>query len=429
MEVFRYMKRVPDFAAFPSVDAMHAELDELAAAHPGLVTLRGIGASRLGEPLRALTVGDGPRDAVIVGGPDPNEPIGALTVSTLIRLLCEDAGLRSAMGLRWHFVPCADPDGARLNEGWYATPGDRRAYAEHFYRPGLDERVDWGFPLPGFDRTPPETAALMRLMDELRPSFVSSLHNGEYTGAFYYLNRDDPGLAARLTELPTLEGIPLHLGEPELPGARPIAPAVYLTPDDAVVARLTGSGGSSAGYAATFGASHLVSELPYWADDRVADQSPAGVPYREVLGAGLAAQRELFDILEAAMEAVTGDLVVPSPYRRSTESSLAAFRGIAAEWEALPGLDRPATVAEVFGNRQLTHLLRLRLAGVFLRMLDAELAAGNPTPAVRERRQSLGDLFERWFAEAEADSPGRPIEIRKLVAVQLGAILLAGAAA
>ncbi|WP_205314918.1 M14 family zinc carboxypeptidase [Nonomuraea lactucae] len=429
MNVREYMSRVPGYAAFPSVDAMRDEFDQVAAAHPDLVRLRRVGTSRLGEPLRALSIGDGPLDAVVIGGPHPNEPVGALTVSALIQLLCQDAGLRAGLGFRWHFVACADPDGARINEAWYGRPGDRRAYVENFFRPDLADQVEWTFPLLGgdyhFDRTLPETAALMRLMDQVRPSLVYSLHNGEYQGAFFYINRDDRVLAERLAGVPGVEGIPLHHGEPELPGAKPLSPAVYLTPDGARVGAAFGAGGNSADYAARFGALHLIAEVPYWTDDRVSDQSEVGRPYREIVAEGAAARRELFDTLREGMLAVSGDLTVRSPFRRSTEGTLETFRRLAELEEAVPCLDRPATVAEEFGNRQALHLFRLRLLGLFLRMLDAEIAVGNPTPAIREQRHLLAERFDLWYGQAEADSPGPPVEIRKLVAVQLGAALVA----
>lgn len=433
MDVREQMRLVPDLGRFPSVDEMHAELDELAARYPRLIELREIGASRLGEPLRALSVGSGPRDAVVIGGPHPNEPIGSLTVSLLIRRLCEDAGLREELGYRWHLVPCVDPDGARLNEGWYARPGDRRHYARHFYRPAWRDQVEWTFPLSGdgytFDASLPETRALMKLMDRVRPAFVYSLHNGEYSGAYYYVNRHDPILAARLTELPGYEGIPLHHGEPEMPGATTIAPSVYLTPGGTRQARLFGAGGGSADYAARFGALHLITELPYWADDRVCDSTPTCTPYGDVLKTGLAAQRDLVDVLSSAMEEIRRDLTVRSPFRRSAEDMFITYRKFADEWEGVPDVDRLATVAEQFGNRQTLHMRRLRFTGTFCRMLDAEGAAGNLTPAIRAQRARLGALFEGWCDEAEAESQGRPIPIRGLVAVQLAAALVAAQSA
>ncbi|MET9343137.1 M14 family zinc carboxypeptidase [Nonomuraea sp. NPDC003804] len=433
MDVAHHMSRVPDYTAFPTVDQMHAELDELAAAHPDLVRLRRIGTSRLGEPLRAATIGSGPHDAVIIGGPHPNEPIGALTVSSLLRQLVEDASLREDFGYRWHLVPCADPDGARLNEGWYSRPSDRRAYAEHFYRPAEADQVEWTFPLAGedyfFDRTLPETEALMRLMDEVKPAFVYSLHNGELQGAFYYLSKDDPALAARLTAIATAQGLPLHMGPPEVPSAVPIGPAAYMTPRGAHIAAAYGIGGGSVDYADRFDALHLVTELPYWADPRVADQTPTEQTYGEAIQANLAGQRALIAELARSHSAVRADLKVRSPFRHALEDFVASHDDFIGEWETFPGTDRPATVAEVVGNRQLVHSMRLRYTGTCLRMLDAELGAGNATPAIRAERARLGARFDAWFTEAEADAVATPIPIRTLVAVQLGAALLAAESA
>lgn len=427
------MNRVAPRPSFPSVDDLHAELDALAAAHPDLVRQRRIGTSRLGEPLHVLTIGDGPADAVVIGGPHPNEPVGFLTVVALLDLLCRDAGLRAKLGYRWHFIACVDPDGARLNEGWYGSPGDRRAYAEHFYRPDLADQVEWTFPLSTgdyhFDRTLPETDALMRLMDEVEPSLVCSLHNGEYQGAFFYINRDDTALAQQLAELPGLEGLPLHLGEPELPGSTPITPAVYATPNGERIGAIFGAGASSSDYAARFGALHLVTEVPMWPDDRVSDQTESGTGYQRIIAAGAADRRELIGLLETALTAVADDLTVSSPFRRSAEATLETFRKLTEHAESLPGADRPATVAEEFDHRQATHLFRLRLLGTFLRMLDAEIAAGNPTPAIRTQRHLLAEHLDRRLTEVQAESPGTTTEIRRLVAVQVGAVLLAAARA
>ncbi|GAA3074903.1 M14 family zinc carboxypeptidase [Streptosporangium carneum] len=433
MDVDQHMSRVPDYTAFPTVDQMHAELDEIAAAHPDLVRLRRIGTSRLGEPLRVATVGSGPHDAVIIGGPHPNEPIGSLTVSSLLRQLVEDASLREDFGYRWHLIPCVDPDGARLNEGWYARPSDRRAYAEHFYRPAETDQVEWTFPLTGedyfFDRTLPETEALMRLMDEVKPTFVYSLHNGELQGAFYYLSKDEPALAERLAAIATAQGLPLHMGPPEVPSAVQIGPAAYRSPRGADIAATYEIGGGSVDYAERFDALHLVTELPYWADPRVADETPTDQQYGETIQANLAAQRALIAELTRSMAAVRADLTVHSPFRRAVQDFLDNHDGFISEWESFPGTDRPATVAEAVGNQQMVHTMRLRYGGMYLRLLDAELAAGNLTPAIRAEHTRVKALFDAWFAEAEADATATPIPVRTLVAVQLGAALLAAESA
>lgn len=423
------MRQVPDYPCFPTVDTLHAELDALAATYPDLAHTRTIGTSRLGEPLRLLTVGDGPANALVIGGPHPNEPIGFRTITALAGLLCRDEELREGLGLRWHFVACADPDGARLNEGWYGRPGDRRAYARHFYRPDLAEQVEWTFPLTAgdyrFENPLPETTALMRLMDEIAPALVCSLHNGEHQGVFYYLNRDDTALAHDLGELAAHEGLPGHHGEPEMPGSRLMAPSVYSTFAGAEIGPVFGAGAGSADYAARFGALHLVAEVPLWTDARAADQSPAGLGHRQLAEISAAARREAFTVLAAALDAVADDLTVRSPFRRSTEGTLRTLRTHAEHAEAFAASDRPATVAEEFDQRQGVHLVRLRLLGTCLRMLDAEIAAGNPTPAIRAQHALLTRHFDRWVAEAETATAGMRLEIRKPVAVQLGAMLLA----
>ena len=48
-------------------------------------------------------------------------------------LLSNDEALE-ATGVEWHFVPDADPDGTRLNEGWFDGPWTREHYARNFYR-------------------------------------------------------------------------------------------------------------------------------------------------------------------------------------------------------------------------------------------------------------------------------------------------------
>ena len=109
MNVLDHVAAVPDFAAFDTVDELHGRARRLAEEFPSLARLRRIGSSRLGEPLWCLTVGDGPRDALVVGFPHPNEPFGGLTALHLARSVCEDAALRAELGFTWHIAYCVDP--------------------------------------------------------------------------------------------------------------------------------------------------------------------------------------------------------------------------------------------------------------------------------------------------------------------------------
>jgi len=94
----------------------------------------------------------------------------------LSRLLCTDKALRTAFDATWHLISTIDPDGTRLNEGWFAGPFTPKNYARHFYRPAGHEQVEWTFPnaykTNYIDRTLPETEALMRVIDDIKRKLV-----------------------------------------------------------------------------------------------------------------------------------------------------------------------------------------------------------------------------------------------------------------
>ncbi|PRX61851.1 zinc carboxypeptidase [Nonomuraea fuscirosea] len=431
---------VPDFDRFATVDEVHDRLAGLAADHPDVATLRRIGTSRLGDPMLCLTVGDGPRHAIVAAGPHPNEPIGGLTVTHLAGRLCRDTELRRATGCTWHIVGCLDPDGTRLNEGWFAGPFTKTHYGRHFYRPAGDEQVEWTFPFAYkrayFDRVLPETLALMRLIDDVRPAFMTTLHNGESGGVFYYLNRPEPELQDVLKTLPGRYGVPLHAGEPEHPSVKQLEQAVYLTPamEDAYdyfealgqdpVEHIGGAASDS--YIKKYGTLGLTAEIPYWTDAAADDTSPTSTRYRDLLHAHAAELRATSDVLERVLSAVSPDLVTGSPFLRASRSFIPMVAGMADTHSGRAGApehDRPATVAELASCRDTVHSVRLRFGGMLLRALEGELAVGNATRAVREGARELAETYGRWCAEAEAGAADETIPIRHLVAIQYGAIL------
>ncbi|MEV0677736.1 M14 family zinc carboxypeptidase [Actinosynnema sp. NPDC050436] len=432
------LRALPALDRFPLVDELSAELDDLAARYPDLVTVRRIGTSRLGDPIRMASIGSGDRDALVFGGPHPNEPVGFASVRELGRLLCADDGLRTALGFRWHLIPCVDPDGARLNESWYGRPGDREAYARGFYRPAGDEQVEWTFAHraePGyFDRVLPETTALAHAIDTVRPVLQSSLHNGEYGGVFHYLRGDHPDLPARLAEVAGWVGLAPHNAVWEMPESGVLAPGVLrmptaqelVVPDEPVT-----FGASSADYASRYGTTTVVSEVPYWEDARAADTSPCGSAFGEVVRTHLALMREVGEVVGEVYRAALPDLALDTPFRRSTADAVEQVRAMCDGWsralEDPATARRPATVAEECSFEVLPHVVRLRLAGTLLRVFRAEIGVGNTRAGVREGAEVVERLFTTWLAEADKAMPGEPIELRRLVATQIGAALTAAA--
>jgi hypothetical protein len=436
------LRRIPEFVAIPSVDELNREFSEI-AERAGL-PLRRIGTSRLGEPLHALTVGTGPAQAVIFGGVHPNEPIGALTALHLAATLVDEPELAARLGYTWHIVPCIDPDGARLNEGWFAGPFTRGHYARHFYRPAADEQVEWTFPFSYkkayFDRMMPETVALMRLIDDVRPAFMCSLHNGEHGGVYYYLSRPAPELYEPLHAIAAAVKLPLDTGEPEVPYTPRYAEAIFgmgRSEDAYDFAEAAGldptrwdAGASSAAYAEKYGTLTLVTEVPYWLHPDANDVSESDETYADVLKRRAEGMDELSRRLGETLRAIEPDVSIRSPFLRASRAFVPGFEQLArqeAHRAGQPDAARPATRAERFGCLDQVHCFRLRYGGMLLRALDAELAAGNGTPVIRHRHAELAEVYDGWVAEAEAVTSSEPIPLGTLAAVQYAAILAASA--
>ncbi|MGC4107117.1 MAG: M14 family zinc carboxypeptidase [Thermomicrobiales bacterium] len=441
IDIRGYMAAVPDIDRFLTVDELHAGMDRVASDFPELSSIKRVGTSTLGEPIRMLSVGSGSRHVLLVGCPHPNEPIGAMMLDHLGRLLCEDATLRESLDFTWHLIPSIDVDGTRLNEGWFAGPFTPKNYARHFYRPAPNHQVEWTFPnsykTNYFDQTMPETEALMRIIDDLKPALIVSLHNAGFGGVYYYLGREMPEVYPTLTELPSWEDLPLSLGEPEVPFARTFAPAIfsiisteetvdYLEANGADVSEAS-YGGSSAGYSDKYGSMHLVTEMAYYDDPRVNDRTVTDVNRREAILESLDRSQEITTFIAGQLDAVANDLSAMSPFRSAvTAFNRDSIQNAAAErsWaENDPDTDRPATVAELFSSRQESRFYRLLQVGMLVRMLEGEVAIGNSTPTIRKHLAESLAAFNTWADQLESELNYRVVPIRKLVAIHLGAAL------
>lgn len=428
---------LPSIDRFPSVDEMLAFAKKLASEHPDHVELEVVGSSRAGDPIQLLTIAprEPRRSVLVIGQPHPNEPIGMATIVALGERLASNPDIVAQLNVAWHFVPCADPDGTRLNEGWFAGPWNRDFYARHFYRPGSEAQVEWTFPFHtdefSVNAPMPETLALMNAIDRIQPDVLVSLHNGELGGAYFYATPAAHDFYVELTQLCEKFGVPLHRGDPETPLSVELHPSVFTVPTAQQVyefAKAAGadpatlvSGASSMDYSlrhkATFG---LAVELPYWRDPRAADTTPdprAG-SRRDVVLHGLDLQVESVARLRRLLDAASP--LPASPFADAVTSFLAAdeggwIEGQRQQAKTSPEFDRPATIAESFSVIDNVHMFRLRLGGMLLRAVPEESAA----------HADIASTFDEWAAEAEADNEAEPIPISDLVAVQGGATLAA----
>lgn len=441
MDVGGLLSRVPEWAEFFTLAELRERADALARDFPGLVRREVVGRSAEGRPIELTTIGHGRRRALLVGVPHPNEPIGTLTIDFLCRLLCEDDDLRHRLDVTLHVVGVADPDGLVLNEGWLKGTFSPLRYALEYYRPPHREQVEWSFPVDyktlRFTVPTPETAALMRVMERVRPEFFYALHNAGFCGVYFYASHDRPALFRACQDLVAAQGLPLHRGEPEAPYLRAMAPATYALFSIADTyeylatslgedpAPLIAAGTSSDDWLSTHvcDAFSLVCELPYYTSPVLEDTAGAGRTRRDAVLDGIARAESRHAETAAAFAALAPRLPdhrltrAVRDYVDKAPKRLAAERAHAASAD----YDREATRAEALDAttcRLFYHLLPL---GETVRLATM---AGDVALADRLRERLARDA-----ADIARDSALRVLPLRPLVAVQAGAALLALAAA
>lgn len=391
------LENVTGFDDFPTVARGDAMMARLQADYPETVKLDTIGASRAGHPLQMVSIGTGSRHAVVFGMVHPNEPTGTLAQLRLIELLARDRRLRDRLGLQWHFLPCMDPDGARLNEGWFAGPFDRPTYAQHLYRPPFDEQFEWTFhrpdlSAPGLEPTP-ESLAAMGIIDTFRPELVVSMHNAEVGGVYCYTTDLLPDLAPGLELVRRVSGVPYDLGEPEEPADR-IGPAIFHVPANLAGGKML----CSTDYAAQYGAVGLTLEPPLWVDSRCEDQSE--LPYsRAEIGVRISADREgLADRHAHWVAAIAEEFDLTSTARGRAvlaNDTQAMFEDHPLRSEE----SQPATVAYTSSLRRGLDLERLRSAGQVIALLETINSHAPKNPVLELVVKDAQDALDSWVAE------------------------------
>jgi hypothetical protein len=437
------MAGVPDYQVFLRVDELNESSKRLAAEYPETVTIRRAGMSRAGDEIPLMKIGHGPRSAFLFGCPHPNEPIGTMMLEYLTRRLAEDACFREELGYTWYVIKCIDPDGTRRNEGWFKGPFTPTHYARNFYRPASFEQTEWTFPIKykTLDwQTPiPETRALMDVIREVRPDFMFSLHNSGFGGVYYYVSDECPPVYPVFAQLARDQGLPLSLGEPEMPYARTLAPAIFAMPstrDSYEYHAEYGTGDPAAAIPAgtssfDFAREHgtrmtLVCEMPYFYDRRIDDTSPTASPRRQVVLEAVARDREFHEFLSGLVASIGGRLTAPNPYFVTLGQTIKLGPKYLEAKEAWarrdPSMDLPATQAQVFDNLYVDHFYRSLSMGMVVRGLDLQLAL-TPDLELQHARDDAASRFETLTAALEKESNYTVIPIKKLVSVQLGAAL------
>ncbi|GAA3685649.1 hypothetical protein GCM10022267_85590 [Lentzea roselyniae] len=184
-------------------------------------------------------------------------------------------------------------------------------------------------------------------------------------------------------------------------------------------------GGSSAHHADKHGAITLITEVPFWHDERASDDSSSDRPYAEVLRASARQLRQDAATLTGLHQRIRPHLRVASPMPAAAADFADTAVSLAAAHETIAATvgTRTATVAEVFAAESVVEMLRLRTAGVLRRQLLAECEKRAAPLPLRDALDEVDVLFDQWCEQAENTLSEKTFPLRQLVSLQMAAAL------
>ncbi|NBE50833.1 M14 family zinc carboxypeptidase [Streptomyces boluensis] len=384
---------------YPSVTEIVLSARALAAERPDLCALRQIGTSRAGRPLHLLTVGTAGRHVLVVAGAHANEPVGGPTVLHLAQRVVRERELRT--GTRWSFLLCADPDGAALHRA--AAPRSLLDYHRHFFRPAGPEQPEWAPSVLPAHAWPPETRALLGVIDELRPFLQVSLHGTDLGGSWVQLTRDIPGLAEPFAKSAAELHIPIETSTSDAAGWPVSGPGVHVMPDagtDALFPSLPEDVTRSTWHHVhRYGGRTAIVEVPMWASDLVDDPAPHPAPHEALQLISRRLRSESLRVEAVLHETGLADAeerALPdgcAPLLRAARWALGLAPGLAEDWLRPP--PRGATMTYVSSIDAFGRRLPLRAAAMLLRVLEE--AEDEVAPRLERLVAHWCDAFEVHF--------------------------------
>ncbi len=158
------------------------------------------------------------QNALLYGCPASQRAIGAMMCHYLAGALAEERRVQGSSRLDLLHTAVADVDGTILNEAWFKGPFTIYNYARNFFRPAARSRWNGRFRLSirgyTFNSPLPETRALMKLIDDIKPEFHIFAPQRRVRRAFWYVNKDlGRGVYDRMYDAAARVGVPLDLGE------------------------------------------------------------------------------------------------------------------------------------------------------------------------------------------------------------------------
>ena len=193
-----------------------------------------------------------------------------------------------------------------------------------------------------------------------------SLHNGGLCGAYWYITHEYEDIYDELRETALKNGVALQLGEPESPACIEFSDAIYkmagISEDYDYLEKYSSKdpekscygGTSSSDYALRFNdCVSLMTELPYFSDDRIADSSLTDITRRQSIEDKLKNNVEHYKRLDRELSNVRKYIAPDNPFILLVDQIITEIESSAdaqKKWSDDPKFERPAKVSEVFDN-------------------------------------------------------------------------------
>jgi hypothetical protein len=353
----------------------------------------------------------------------------------LIKAIYENEYLKKRF--TWYIVPCADPDGAKLNEGWFKGKFTIEKYVKNFYRSKDSLQTDWTFPLNYkgyiFNESPSNVVALAKLIENVKPELVYPIHNASISGAYFFITKYfGKKFYNDLIDLCKNLSIPLDMGEPELAFMKEWNKPVYkeFTGKDyydyyasAGIEPARKIGDSSIGYSRNFNQDviGIVGEIPYVYDKKIEDISLTKKTRRENMITEIAESEKLKGFIFNVIN--TADLNKKSIF-------YGLFQSINASWEKElltkkrylqnNSYGEMSTVSQEFSSIVNPYLRQSLLLGELRRLLVESPKTKQNTKLLKDTEEEIAKKIE--FVEQHSEI--KTFSIRKLIQLQLGFLLL-----
>lgn len=445
----KLIEQLPVFDTFCSVDKLNALVEECQADERFRIDVPG--TSEQGEPIYHVQFGKGATKVLIVAGPHVDEPIGSLTVFSLLTLLKNSNEELLTQDVEWHIVPCIDPDGARLNEGWTQQTFTHKNFMKHFHKQALNEQIDYSFSMDYkgvvFDQPTQEAQVLMKILDRTKPDFYSSLHNAHASGCFFVLSEDlGQSVYQAFSSLLEKYNLPLNASSHAAGLANEYSAGVFTLPTIEASYMLCqrfdlewedmGTGKTSFEYLKEIKPSAIVfySEAAYGVHPDMLSEKETDIPLRQFLLRLDADGKFNKTVILEEWNKVKDDLDKTSPFYKKTEHYMLITQEHLQDY--LPNfIFRPekALLFDPLYEGMLTERVRFTNCMMSFMMLCGDyefvrlLKASDQTPAIKSSIKRLEPLFDKALAEIDKQidfSSFEVSDVNDLLKVQLGSCLI-----